>query len=133
MSETHYTVLIIDDDKLILNTLKKNFETWETEVLAASTPTEAKAFLLSKTPNLVILDLLLTEADGSSGILDYMQSQPRLQKIPVIVLTNLDKPELRDLLLSQGRVKEYLIKGSLNLDDLYKKAWEYMDQASKDN
>lgn len=125
----YHNILIVDDDKLILNTLKKSFETWKTEVLSAATPQEAKAALAVSTPDLVILDLLLTEADGSSGILDYMRGQERLRKVPVIVLTNLDKPELKDMLLKGGQVKEYLIKGSVNLEDLYSKVKNYLEPA----
>ena len=123
----HYTIVLVDDDKLILNTLKKQFDTWGTQILSAATPQEAKELLKKVTPDLVLLDLLLTEADGSTGILDYMQSQERLQTVPVIALTNLDKPELRDMLLKQGRIKEYLIKGNLSLDDLHKKVWSYLE------
>jgi DNA-binding response OmpR family regulator len=118
--------LIVDDDPLILNTLKKRFESWDIEVYAVSTPEEAKAILEKLTPEVLILDLLLTKEDGSSGILDYMKSQDRLQNIPVLVLTNLDKPELKQMLLEQG-VKEYLIKGSMTLDDLYNKVLGYLE------
>jgi CheY-like chemotaxis protein len=131
MPLVHHTILIIDDDKLILNTLKKQFESWGVDIFSAASPQEAKDLLAKSAPDLVILDLLLTEADGSTGILDFMQSEERLRQVPVIVLTNLDKPELKDMLLSEGRIKEYLIKGSLNLDDLYKKVWEYLEP-SKD-
>lgn len=121
-----HTILIVDDDPLILNTLKKRFESWETEVFAAATPEQAKTFLEKSTPDVVILDLLLTSEDGSTGIMDYMKSQERLQNVPVIILTNLDKPELKQMLLKQG-VKEYLIKGSLDLDDLYNKVAGYLE------
>jgi DNA-binding response OmpR family regulator len=121
-----HTILIVDDDPLILNTLKKRFESWDIEVYAVSTPEEAKAILEKLTPEVLILDLLLTKEDGSSGILDYMKSQDRLQNIPVLVLTNLDKPELKQMLLEQG-VKEYLIKGSMTLDDLYNKVLGYLE------
>jgi two-component system alkaline phosphatase synthesis response regulator PhoP len=117
---------MVDDDILILNTLKKRFATWETEVYAASTPEEAKKILETVTPEIVILDLLLTKDDGSSGVMDFLRSQDRLQNIPVLVLTNLDKPELKQMLLSQG-VKEYLIKGSMTLDDLYNKVQGYLE------
>lgn len=117
---------MVDDDILILNTLKKRFATWETEVYAASGPEEAKKILETVTPEVVILDLLLTKDDGSSGVMDFLRSQDRLQNIPVIVLTNLDKPELKQMLLSQG-VKEYLIKGSMTLDDLYNKVQGYLE------
>jgi DNA-binding response OmpR family regulator len=123
-------ILIVDDDILILNTLKKRFETWQTDVYAVATPEEARQVLEKITPGAVILDLLLTKEDGSSGILDYIKSQPRLQNVPVLILTNLDKPELKQMLLSQG-VKEYLIKGSLTLDDLYKKVTGYLELKDK--
>lgn len=123
---TKHTILMVDDDELILNTLKERFATWETEVYTAKTPEEAKQLLDQITPEVVILDLLLTKEDGSAGILDYIKSKEHLQNIPVLVLTNLDKPELKQMLLGQG-VKEYLIKGSMTLDDLYKKVAGYLE------
>lgn len=121
-----HSILLVDDDPLILTTLQKRFETWDTDVFAAKTPEETKKFLNTNAPDVVVLDLLLTSEDGSTGILDYMKSQPRLANIPVIVLTNLDKPELRQIMLSQG-VKEYLIKGSMTLDDIYAKVIQYLE------
>jgi DNA-binding response OmpR family regulator len=118
--------MMVDDDVLILNTLQKRFATWETEVYAAGTPDQAKKILEKVTPEIIILDLLLTKEDGSAGILDFIKSRPNLKNIPVIVLTNLDKPELKQMLLAQG-VKEYLIKGSMTLDDLYQKVIGYLD------
>lgn len=123
-------ILIVDDDNLILNTLQKRFETWDTEVYSAKTPEEARAVLDKITPDAVLLDLLLTREDGSTGILDYMKSQAQLAHVPVIVLTNLDKPELKQMLLAQG-VKEYFIKGSMSLDDLYNKVMSYLGPSEK--
>ncbi len=119
---------MVDDDPLILNTLRKRFGTWETDVYTAANSEEAKKVLAKYTPEIVVLDLLLTKDDGSSGVLDYMHSQEQLQNVPVIVLTNLDKPELKQMLLAQG-VKEYLIKGSMTLDDLYNKVLSYLEPA----
>jgi DNA-binding response OmpR family regulator len=123
---TKHIILIIDDDKLILNTLKQLFEGWGNDVYAASTPEESKKLLETLTPEIVLLDLLLTREDGSAGILDYLKSQPRLQNVPVIVLTNLDKPELKQMLLGQG-VKEYWIKGSMSMDELHGKVMAYLE------
>jgi DNA-binding response OmpR family regulator len=121
-----YTVLLIDDDALIINTLKQRFATREIELFTASSPEEAKSILDKLTPQIVILDLLLTREDGSSGVLDKLKSQDRLKDVPVLVLTNLDKPELKTMLLSQG-IKEYVIKGSLSLDELYEKVVGYLE------
>ncbi len=126
-----HTILMVDDDQLILNTLKERFATWETEVYTAATPEQAKEILAKVTPEIVILDLLLTKEDGSTGILDYIKSHKHLQNVPILVLTNLDKPELKQMLLSQG-IKEYLVKGSMTLDDLYKKVQEYLEPNKRD-
>ena len=124
-----HAILLVDDDALIINTLAKRFSTRDIELYTANNPEEAKAVLEKVVPELVILDLLLTKEDGSQGILDKLKSDPRLQNIPVIVLTNLDKPELKDILLAQG-VKEYVIKGSISLDDLYEKVLGYLEPKS---
>lgn len=121
-----HTILMVDDDVLILNTLKQRFETWDTEVYTANTPEQAKKILEKITPEVVILDLLLTKDDGSTGVMDYIKSQDRLKNLPILVLTNLDKPELKQMLLGQG-IKEYLIKGSMTLDDLYNKVLGYLE------
>jgi DNA-binding response OmpR family regulator len=121
-----HSILIVDDDNLILNTLKQKFDGWDMEVYSAKTPEEAKEVLGKIAPDVVLLDLLLTREDGSTRIMDYMKSQERLSNVPVIVLTNLDKPELKAMLMEQG-VKEYLIKGSLSLDDLYNKVVSYLE------
>lgn len=121
-----HSILIVDDDKLIVNTLQKRFESFQMEVHTAGTPEEARAVLEKYSPEVVVLDLLLTTEDGSMGILDYMKSQPRLANVPVIVLTNLDKPELKEVLMQQG-VKEFLVKGKLSLDELYDKVIGYLE------
>lgn len=121
-----HSILIIDDDALIISTLKKRFEEKNVEVFTAFAPEEAKELLNKFTPEVVILDLLLTKDDGSRGILDFMKSKENLAHVPILVLTNMDKPELKEILFFQG-VKEYLIKGSLSLDELYEKVLGYME------
>ena len=125
-----HTILIIDDDSLILNTLKRRFGSWQIDVFSAGTPEQAKIVMEKNPPELILLDLLLTKDDGSEGILDYIKSRPGLENIPVLVLTNLDKPELKQMLLKQG-IKEYLIKGSMSLDQIYQKVLEYLEPKEK--
>jgi DNA-binding response OmpR family regulator len=121
-----HSILIIDDDKLIVNTLEKRFSSFDIDVKTAQTASEAKHLLEKFRPDALILDLLLTTEDGSMSILDFIQSKIGLQNIPVIVLTNLDKPELKEMLLSQG-VKEFLAKGQLSLDEIYSKVMGYLE------
>ena len=120
-----HSILLVDDDTLIINTLSKRFSTREIEFYSAKSSDEAKAILDKVVPEVLILDLLLTKEDGSAGILDKLRSEERLKNVIVLILTNLDKPELREMLLAQG-VKEYIIKGSLSLDELYEKVLGYV-------
>lgn len=117
---------MVDDDALIINTLSNRFSTREVEVFTAATPEAAKGILGKLTPELVVLDLLLTKEDGSQGIIDYIKGEERLQNVPIVVLTNLDKPELKDILLAQG-IRDYIIKGSLDLDQLYERILGYLE------
>lgn len=128
MPVTH-TVFILDDDILILNTLKKRFSTWEIDLHTAATAKEALEILKTLTPEIIVMDLLLTSEQGSQLVVDFVKSQPRLDSVPILVLTNLDKPDLKAKLLSEG-VKEYLIKGSLSLDEIYEKVVRYLEPSA---
>lgn len=121
-----HVILIVDDDKLVVDTLKKRFDNWGMIVYTANTAVEAKSVLDKVTPEVVILDLILENDESSQNILNYMKSQDRLREIPILVLTNLDQPEMKNLLLSQG-VKEYIVKGTLTLDQIYDKVMSYLE------
>lgn len=121
-----HTILIVDDDPLILNTLTRRFSDWNITVHTATSPNIAKEIMKKIVPDAILLDLLLTEGDGAEDILDFMKTDVRLENVPVLVLTNMEKPELRQLMLSQG-VKEYLIKGKISLDEIYKKVLGYLE------
>ena len=125
-----HSILIVDDDPFILTTLKKRFDSWGTDVYYAETPSQAKEILAKVTPDIVLLDLLLTKDDGSQEVLDYLKIEDRLHEVPVIVLTNMDKPELKQMLLGQG-VKEFLIKGSMSLDQIYDKVMGYLEPGER--
>ena len=122
----NHIILVVDDDQLILNTMQKQFSGWDFQVYAADSPGAAKEALKKVTPEIILLDLLLTKDDGSQEILDFLESQERLQHVPVLVVTNMDKPELKQMLLERG-VKEYIIKGSLTLEELRDKVMGYLE------
>ena len=121
-----HIIMLVDDDDLILGTLKKRFETFDNQVYTASTEDEAKKILSEVTPEVLVLDLLLKNENGSSDILSFIRGESRLQNMVVLVLTNMDKPGLKDSLLAEG-VKEYLIKGSIPIDELYEKVMGYLE------
>ena len=62
-------------------------------------------------PDLVLLDLVLPEMDGFE-VLDKIEKEPTLSKIPVIILSNLGEKEEIEKGFRMG-AKDYLIKAHL--------------------
>ncbi|MBI4865205.1 MAG: response regulator [Candidatus Riflebacteria bacterium] len=84
------TVLIIDDDPLILKTISKTLRDHFYDVLLAANLAEAKTTLNQRAVHVVLADLLLPDGSGTE-ILEYARwIDPRL---PVVVLTSSAKPE----------------------------------------
>jgi DNA-binding NarL/FixJ family response regulator len=77
---------------------------------------EALAYLLTKTPELIILDVSLPNGVGLSVLLAVIKAAPT---IPIIVATSLNNAELIEQSLALG-VDDYLIKGKLTKDELLK-------------
>ncbi len=108
-------VLIIDDDADDLKFVKKMVET-EPRIhpTLAQGGKIALDILRNLTPDLIVLDLFMPDMNGFE-ILDKFKSDPRLAKIPVIVLTGADlTPEQKAQLAesSQSLATHGLIKES---------------------
>ena len=82
-TENHH-VLIIDDERPVLMTLKALLKRHGYQVETAPTATQGLKLLKSKTPTLVLLDLRLPDADGLE-MLDRIKTE--LPKVQVIILT----------------------------------------------
>ena len=90
------TVMIIDDDKMTCNLIKKVFEK-KYDVVLAHNGKEAIDLLSSSNGNsrnnisCIFLDLIMPELDGFS-VLDYLNNNNYLNRLPVIIISgNYDK------------------------------------------
>ena len=87
------TVMIIDDDKMTCNLIKKVFEK-KYDVVFAHNGREAIELLSSSNNggiSCIFLDLIMPELDGFS-VLDYLNDNNYLSKLPVIIISgNYDK------------------------------------------
>ncbi|ARV58597.1 two-component system response regulator [Nostocales cyanobacterium HT-58-2] len=80
-------VLVIDDERnlcLIVKACLECLANWE--VLTSQSGSEGLLLAQTKTPNAILLDVLMPEMDGLS-LLGKLQSHPITQEIPVILLT----------------------------------------------
>lgn len=96
------TILIIDDDMHIGDMLKEVLEREGYGVLRAYSGTEALMLLSAKTPDLVLLDLMLPGLSGEEVL-------PKIKNIPVIVVSaKIDVDNKVELLL--GGAVDYVTK-----------------------
>lgn len=98
------SLLIIDDDPDILKILKANFELYNFKVFTAENWEIGKNYL--DKVNLLILDIMLPDADGFEILKEIRQSNSNL---PVIMLTAKDKISDKVLGLETG-ADDYVVK-----------------------
>jgi CheY-like chemotaxis protein len=79
------TVLLVDDDPVILRLLELNFRLEGFETMTASRGPDAIA-LAARQPDAIVLDLMLPEMDGHE-VYRRLQEDPLLGAIPVVFLT----------------------------------------------
>ncbi len=84
MSLTKFSILIVDDDVYILQSIGPYLETCGYEVRTISDPAEALALLDRKSFDLVITDLLMGDVDGISVLRKAKEADPLCQ---VMILT----------------------------------------------
>jgi two-component system, cell cycle response regulator len=88
------TVLLVDDDPLILEVLSTILDLEEFDVVTASNGRRALAAVDSSRPDVVVCDVMMPEVDGLE-VCRRLKSDPATVDLPVILLTARDRPEDR--------------------------------------
>jgi CheY-like chemotaxis protein len=94
--------LIVDDNRQTADALHQMLDVLGVPARVAYGSSPAIAILGSGfTPSLICLDVNMPGVDGIE-ILLYLRREPRLVKIPVIVITSDDQPETQRKVMSGG-------------------------------
>jgi PAS domain S-box-containing protein len=88
------TVLIVDDEKMILDYLEALLTTEGYQIALASNGFEALGKAEELTPDLVLLDVMMPEMDGFE-VCRRLRATPRLAEVPIIMVTGLDDQKSR--------------------------------------
>ena len=80
------SILVVDDEKDILELVEYNLTKNGYKVICASTGEEGLELARAKLPDLVVLDLMLPGLDGLD-VCKMLKSTEQTQKIPVVMLT----------------------------------------------
>lgn len=101
-------VLVIDDTRQTADALAGILKVFGFEVRAAYGASAGMAILGASVPDAIFVDINMPGVTGFD-ILMYVSRDPRLEHVPVIVVTSDDQPETRNRALSLG-AKEVIIK-----------------------
>ncbi len=105
MAETQHTILVVDDDRLILATLANGLEEAGYKVITASSGDEALQLCSAHNPDIALLDIRMP---GMSGI-ELSRKLHEHCPIPYLFLTAYDDQELVDNAIESGALG-YLVK-----------------------
>ena len=80
------TVLVIDDEKDVLELLRYNLEKGGFEVIAAKDGESGLTAATAASPDAIVLDIMMPGIDGL-GVCRRLREEPRTARIPIILLT----------------------------------------------
>jgi len=125
-----YTVLIVDDDKFLLDMYRKKFESEDVIVDVAVGSEEALSKLRDgDKPDILILDIIMPGMDGLE-LLGVIREEKLVPDAIVIMLTNesdQDKIEEAKLL----GIKGYIVKAMSIPTEVVEKVWEIVELNTK--
>lgn len=117
-------ILIVEDDKAILEMYVERFKKEKMEVITAEDGEQALEKALREVPNAILLDLLLPKKGGLS-VLEVLKSQPETRDIPVVIATAYPRDEYRQKSERNGAVK-FLSKADTMPGEVVEKVKEVM-------
>jgi DNA-binding response OmpR family regulator len=118
MTDQPGSVLVVDDDPVVLTVLQAALQAEGLEVRTTDSVDAALTALSSWTPDLVLLDVRMPGRLGFE-LQHWLQQQPQKARIPVVFLTQHDSVEDRTWGLVNGAVdfisKSFLAPSSIHL------------------
>ncbi|MDP1884746.1 MAG: response regulator [Candidatus Moranbacteria bacterium] len=115
-------ILIVEDENSLHNALKEFLLTENFDVISAGDGEMAVKLAKSEKPDLISLDIILPKKDGFE-VLAELKGDEKTNKIPIILLTNLERTEDIGRAFDLG-VNTYLVKSNYNLKEIAEKIKE---------
>ena len=86
---TMRTILVIDDDRDLLSVLTVVLEAHGFAVRTATTPEDGLAEIRRKTPDLVVLDVMMPAGHEGFDVARSVREQLRLHSLPIVILSSI--------------------------------------------
>lgn len=100
-----YKILIVEDDKYIINFISMSLKKEDYDYVIAKTCGEANALFYANRPDMIILDLGLPDGDG----IEIIKNVREISKIPIIVVSARQEEEEKIQALDLG-ADDYVTK-----------------------
>ncbi len=112
------TILLVEDDPFLSSILQLKLEKENFKTIRAADGEEALNLLTEQglKPDAMLLDLILPKKNGFE-VLETIRQDPTLEKLPVIIISNLGQPTDIERGKSLGII-DYFVKARLSVDDL---------------
>lgn len=110
------TILIVDDDQALAEVYRARLEIEGYNVIVKYDGEEALKYLASQEPDLIILDCLLPKF-GGLGVLEAFRKDRPKSKVPVIMVSGLDRPEYKQKAEELGATA-YLVKSAVSISEM---------------
>ncbi|MCD4694162.1 response regulator [bacterium] len=115
-------ILIVEDERSLMASLRKKFKLEGFEVLEANDGEKGLEVALKEKPDLILLDVVMPNMDGMT-MLKKLRVEGTLKKTPVIFLTNLADVNYVNEAIDLD-VFDYLVKSNWRIEDVVKKVKE---------
>jgi len=112
-------ILIIEDEKLVLELIQKKLTNERYEVSVARDGEEGMEKMRKFQPDLVLLDIVMPKMDGFE-VLEEMRKDKDLQDINVIVISNSGQPVELDRARELG-ANDWLVKAEFDPEEVVEK------------
>ena len=118
------TILLVEDDPFLSSILQLKLDKENFKTIRAADGEEALNLLTEQgiRPDLILLDLILPKKNGFE-VLETIRQDPTLEKLPVVIISNLGQPSDIDRGKALG-VIDYFVKAKLSVDELVNKVKE---------
>lgn len=120
------TVLLVDDETIVVDIAKRKLDTLGYNVLTANDGEQAMELLKTTQPDLIVLDVQMPKMNGYEFLTELRKHlNPAVASTPVIVVTAY--AETNPIFVRHG-IKAYLLK-PLKLQELLDKVQEFLGAA----
>ncbi len=121
MKKNTYKLLVVEDETSLREAIVDKFSKENFEVIEARDGEEALAQATEKTPDVILLDIVLPKKDGMTFLKELRAMNAWGKSVPVILLTNLSADDEITRAVAENEPSYYLIKSDWTLDDVMKK------------